>query len=157
MTPVAEIVEVTTLEQVEQVRALLRSYQAELAEQYRFPDREWQSLPSEYRPPGGALLMATVAGEPRGCVGLRAFPLPGACEMTRLYVLPASRGDKLGRILIEHVIEAARRIGYTRIRLDTYPFTMGAAVNLYRRFGFVDVPAAPMAPVDGLLYMELFL
>ena len=157
MTPVAEIVEVTTLDQLEQVRALIRRYQAELAERYRFPDTEWLALPGEYRPPDGRLLLATVAGEPAGCVGLRPFPLPGACEMKRLYVSPASRGDKLGRILIEHVIEAARRIGYTRMRLDTHPPTMGAAVELYRRLGFVEVPAGPMTSVDGLLYMELLL
>jgi carbonic anhydrase len=157
MTPVADIVEVTTLEQLEQVRALIRHYQAELAERYRFPDSEWQNLPGEYCPPDGRLLLATVAGEPAGCVGLRPFVLPGACEMKRLYVSPASRGHKLGRILIELVIAAARRIGYTRMRLDTHPPTMADAVELYRRFGFVEVPAGPMTPVDGLLYMELLL
>jgi GNAT superfamily N-acetyltransferase len=157
MTPKAEIVEVTTPEQLGQVRTLIRSYQSELSVQYRFPDSEWQNLPGGYRPPGGALLLATVAGEPAGCVGLRPFPLDGACEMKRLYVRPKFRGDKLGGTLIEQIIQAARCRGYTRMRLDTHPPTMGTAVELYRRFGFAEVPAGPGPQVDGLLYMELCL
>jgi len=155
MAPLAEIVEVATPEQLEQVRSLIRSYQSGLPAQYCFPDREWQNLPGEYSPPGGILLLAKVAREPAGCVGLRPFPLDGACEMKRLYVRPEFRGFKLGEALIEHIIRAARRLGYSRMRLDTHPPTMGPAVELYRRFGFVEVPAWPVTHVDGLSYMEL--
>lgn len=153
----AEIFEVVSPEQLEQVGALFRSYQSELPAQYRFPDSEWQNLPGEYRSPGGALLLATVAGAPAGCVALRPFPLENTCEMKRLCVYPAFRGDKLGRTLIEQIIQAARCRGYTRMRLDTHPLTMGPAVELYRRFGFTEVPAEPVPQVDGLLYMELCL
>src|SRR5271169_6181707 len=143
MVPVAEIVEVATPEQLEQVRSLIRNYQSGRPGQYCFPDSEWQNLPGEYGPPGGALSLATVAGQPAGCVGLRPFPLDGACEMKRLYVRPEFRGFKLGEGLIEHIIRAARRLGYWRMRLDTHPPTMGPAVGLYRRLGFADVPARP--------------
>ena len=43
------------------------------------------------------------------------------------------------------------------MRLDTHPATMGAAVRLYREYGFRDVAADPMVPVEGLSYMELVL
>jgi GNAT superfamily N-acetyltransferase len=155
MAPIAEIVEVATPKQLEHVRSLIRSYQSGLPGQYCFPDREWQNLPGEYGPPGGALLLATVAGQPAGCVGLRPFALDGACEMKRLYVRPEFRGFKLGEGLIEHIIRVARRLGYSRMRLDTHPPTMGPAVELYRRLGFADVPAWPSPQVDGLSYMEL--
>jgi carbonic anhydrase len=155
MRPTAEITEVATTEELKEVRLLFRSYQSELAVQYRFPDREWVSLPGEYRPPSGALLLATVAGQPAGCVGLRPFPLEGTCEMKRLYVQPRFRRDKLGGMLIERIIEVARGLNYTRMRLDTHPQTMGSAVALYRRFGFAEVSAEPMKRVEGLLYMEL--
>jgi putative acetyltransferase len=157
MRLMAEFVEVATVEQLEQVRALFRGYQSELPAQYRFPDLEWQTLPGEYRPPGGTLLLAKIADQPAGCVGLRPFPLEGACEMKRLYVRPNFRGAKLGPTLIEQIIEAARRRGYTLMRLDTHPATMGPAIELYRRFGFAEVPAGPVPYVDGLLYMELCL
>jgi len=89
-----EILEVSSPDQLGQVRGLLRSsYQKELPPPYRFPDSEWQALPGAYSPPGGALVLAMVAGVSAGSVGLRTFPLPGACEMKRLYVAPAFRRD----------------------------------------------------------------
>ena len=75
--------------------------------------------------------------------------------MKRLFVSPSFRGHNLGSVLIDRVILAARQLGYTRMRLDTHLPTMGAAVRLYRQFGFVDVPALPMPQVEGLSYMEL--
>lgn len=155
MTSAAEIVAVTTPEQTEQVCSLFREYQAALPEQYRFSDREWLDLPGEYASPEGALLLATSAGRLAGCVGLRPFPLPGACEMKRLYVRPAFRGLKLGRALVEQVIQVARRSGYSLLRLDTHPSTMRPAVELYRRIGFQEIPADPAPQVVGLCYMEL--
>ena len=150
-----EILEVSSPDQLGQVRGLLRSsYQKELPPPYRFPDSEWQALPGAYSPPGGALVLAMVAGVSAGSVGLRTFPLPGACEMKRLYVAPAFRREHLGRALVEKILEVARRLCYSRMRLDTHPPTMMAAVELYRRFGFVEVTAKPMPTVEGLAYME---
>ena len=64
--------------------------------------------------------------------------------MKRLYVHPIFRGCKLGKTLVERVIEVARRLGYSRLRLDTHPDSMQSAVELYRRFGFEEVPADPV-------------
>jgi len=155
MTPSAEIVEATTTEHLVQVRSLIRAYQSELPTPYRFPDEEWLNLPGEYAAPQGALLLATVAAQPAGCVGLRPFPLAGTCEMKRLYVQPTFRGNKLGKTLVERVVEVARRRGYSRLRLDTHPDSMQAAVELYRRFGFEEVPAEPVPPTEELAYFEL--
>jgi carbonic anhydrase len=155
VTSEVEIVRAAALDQLEPVRELFQSYQAQLPSELRFPDSEWQTLPGTYGPPGGELLLATVAGYPAGCVGLRPFPLPAACEMKRLFVSPLFRGHNLGSVLIERIILVARELGYTRMRLDTHFPTMGAAVRLYRQFGFVEVPAEPMPQVEGLSYMEL--
>ncbi len=70
-------------------------------------------------------------------------------------MLPAYRGSRVGRALVESVIQLARDRGYAFMRLDTHPATMGSAVRLYREFGFREVAASPMAPVEGLAYMEL--
>ena len=155
MKPTTEIVEVAHPYQVEQVRGLLRSYQAKLPDQLRFSDSEWQELPGAYSPPDGALVLARVSGQPAGCVGLRPFPLDGACEMKRLYVSPIFRGVHLGVTLVEEIIRIAHTIGYSRMRLDTHTASMGTAVALYHRFGFVEVPAEPMPQIEGLTYMEL--
>ncbi len=152
---VSEIVEATTPNEVEQVRSLFRQYQAELPLQLcsRSFDAELSGLPGEYGPPRGKLFLATVSGQPAGCVGLRPYPLEATCEMKRLYVRPTFRTRKLGRELAERVIQEARALGYQRLRLDTHPPTMQAAVNMYRNLGFHDISVED--GVEGLLYMEV--
>jgi GNAT superfamily N-acetyltransferase len=75
--------------------------------------------------------------------------------MKRLYVLPEFRGAQIGRALIEAVLKLGRTLGYARMRLDTHIATMGAAAELYRQLGFVEVPPDPMPRIEGLSYMEL--
>jgi GNAT superfamily N-acetyltransferase len=146
-------------QRLEQVRDLFREYQAEVPSQYRVRslEAELSKLPEVYTPPKGKLLLATVAGQPVGCVGLRPFPQEGACEMKHLYVRPTFRGGKVGKDLVERVIEESRGLGYLRLRLDTHPPTMQAAVAMYRRFGFQEVEPGPVEAVEGLVYMELLL
>jgi putative acetyltransferase len=151
--PMSEIVEAVTAEQIEQVRSLFRQYQAELPVHLRSFDSELSSLPGEYGPPQGKLFLATVSGQPVGCVGLRPFPVEATCEMKRLYVRPMFRSLKLGRELAERVLREARALGYQRIRLDTHPPTMPAALKMYRNLGFQEI--TPADCIEGLLYMEL--
>jgi hypothetical protein len=82
----SEIVEAATAEQIAQVRNLFLEYRAQLPPHYCFPtfDAEIEGLPGEYSAPKGALLLATVVGQPAGCAGLRPFPRAGTCEMKRL-------------------------------------------------------------------------
>ncbi|HZD32832.1 MAG TPA: GNAT family N-acetyltransferase [Candidatus Angelobacter sp.] len=148
------IVEVQTVAEIEAVRALFLAYRENLFSKCQMPDEEWQSLPGKYAPPDGGLLLAIVAGSPAGCVALRSFPQEHTCEMKRLYVLPGFRGHNVGRGLVTAVLDLGRRLGYQRMRLDTHPATMAAAVELYRQFGFVEVTPAPVLPAEGLMYME---
>jgi len=156
---VSEIIEATTEEQVQAVRSLFCEYQAEIPSQYCFTSfhSEVSGLPGDYVPPKGNLFLATVSGQPVGCVGLRPFPQDGSCEMKRLYVRPAFRGGQLGKALVERVLQEARALGYSRLRLDTHPDTMQAAVQMYRKMGFREIPPAPLPGLEGLLYMELIL
>ena len=75
--------------------------------------------------------------------------------MKRLYVRPLFRGGKLGQELAQRVMQEARALGYQRLRLDTHPPTMQAALRMYRNLGFTEV--SPESAVEGLLYMELSL
>src|SRR5215471_8742074 len=81
----SEIVHATSPEQIEQVRNLFIEYRAQMPVQYCFKsfDAEIAGLPGGYAPPKGTLLLATVVGQPIGCVGLRPFPLESTCEMKR--------------------------------------------------------------------------
>jgi putative acetyltransferase len=119
-------------------------------------DVELATLPGRYAPPSGRLLLARVDGSPVGCVALRDLD-DGICEMKRLYVRPEARGTGAGTLLTDAIIAEARAAGYTRMRLDTIAPIMERAVSLYRRRGFIEIPAYAEHPIDGALYLELTL
>ena len=144
-----------TAEQVRDARRLFEAYAASLDFKLCFQDfdTELRELPGCYAPPAGSLLLAERDGLAVGCVALRPLD-PGVCEMKRLYLDPAERGTGLGRRLALAIIDEARSLGYRRIRLDTVP-SMTAAIDLYRRLGFREIPAYRPNPVPGTLYLEL--
>ena len=129
-----------------QVEPCLNSFDAEIA-----------ALPGAYAPPTGKLLLAKVVGQPVGCVALRPFPVPNSCEMKRLYVRPPFRGDKIGRLLAERIVQEGKNLGYRSMRLDSHPASMAAAIRMYRKLGFHEVSPDPLAPTEGLIYMEALL
>jgi putative acetyltransferase len=146
---------VETEGQVEEVRTLFKEYEGSTGVDLCFQNfgQELASLPGDYAPPAGRLIIAYEGAEAAGCVALRK--VDGAvCEMKRLYVRPAFRGTGLGRTLAERIVEEAREVGYGRMRLDTLP-TMRSAISLYRSLGFKEIDAYRFNPVEGTLYMEL--
>jgi carbonic anhydrase len=143
-------------EDIGHVRRLFRAYAGWLEVDLCFQDfeREVAELPGCYAPPGGRLLIARVGGEVVGCVGLRPLEI-GVCEMKRLWVEPGFAGHGIGRALAEAIIDAARQIGYQRMRLDTIPARMPAAQHLYSALGFREIPAYYHNPLAGVLMLEL--
>ena len=140
------------------VRSLFQQYAASLGIDLCFQnfDAELDGLPGEYKEPRGALLLASVNGDPAGCCALR--PLDGvdyanACEMKRLFVRPEYRGLGLGRQLAEGILEAARLAGYDCVLLDTLD-DMESARALYEELGFVDIPPYYYNPIAGAHYLK---
>ena len=118
-------------------------------------DKELAEFPGDYAPPKGCLLLAKDEGKIAGCVALRELS-EGVCEMKRLYVKPQFRGLGIGKNLAEAVIQEARKIGYTRMRLDTAP-SMQAARALYMSLGFKEISPYRYNPIEGAEFMELSL
>lgn len=145
-----------TPDEIAAVRELFLEYAKSLNFSLCFQsfDKELASLPGDYAPPSGRLLLAEVNARSAGCVALRKLDAT-TCEMKRLYVRPEFRGYKLGRQLAEAVIAESRAAGYERMRLDTVEPVMREAVQLYRTLGFCEIPAYRPNPIDGALYMEL--
>jgi len=123
--------------------------------EYQGFSAELAGLPGKYAPPTGELLLASVNGEPGGCVALRALD-QATLEMKRLYVRPATRGIGLGKRLVEAAISFARQHGYAELRLDTLA-TMDSARALYRSLGFVEIPPYGAAHVPGTCFYGLSL
>jgi putative acetyltransferase len=139
-------------------RRLIRAYADWLAVDLCFQgfERELAGLPGAYAPPAGRLLLAKAGGDVVGCVGLRPLE-PGICEMKRLWVEPGFSGAGVGRRLAETIVQAARDIGYGRMRLDTFPERMPAAQHLYRSLGFREIPPYYDNPFPGVTMLELTL
>jgi ribosomal protein S18 acetylase RimI-like enzyme len=140
-----------TLEDLDEIRVMLREYAAWLEVDLCFQnfEEELAGLPGDYAPPRGRLLIA----EGAGCVALRAID-DEICEMKRLYVRPEHRGSGLGRRLVTSIIGEARGIGYRRMRLDTMP-KMDRAQGLYASLGFREIEAYRYNPEPGARFLEL--
>jgi GNAT superfamily N-acetyltransferase len=121
-----------TGDDLQHVRQLFREYESSLGMSLCFQNfqAELDTLPSDYAPPDGCLLIARYQEEVAGCIALRKFSV-GTCEMKRLYVRPQYQGIKIGRALAVAVIDYARGVGYARMRLDTLP-RLEKALSLYR-------------------------
>lgn len=105
----------------------------------------------------GRVYLGRVDGEP-AAIGVLKPVGEGVGELKRIYVEPAHRGHDFGRTIFERLLDDARELGYRQLRLETFPF-LTAAVDMYRRHGFVEVAAFEGSEVGdrGLGGFELFM
>ena len=153
---VLTIAQASTDEDIIEARLLFREYEAWLGLDLCFQgfEQELRDLPGKYVPPDGRLLLAKLDGDVAGCIAMRRLE-DGICEMKRLFVRDAFRGQRLGEQLITRLIDEARTEAYRAMRLDTFPPKMGKALSLYESHGFYPIPPYYDNPHEGVLYMEL--
>ena len=142
---------------IDDVKALFSEYAASLGIDlgYQNYDEEFSGLPGKYARPDGRLYLALVDGVPAGCIAMRR--LSASCaEMKRLYVRDDYRGLRIGRLLVERVIDSAREIGCDTLVLDTLA-RMNRAQELYHRLGFVPTEAYYEGAYPGTVFLRLAL
>jgi putative acetyltransferase len=150
-----KIVPAMSREEISAVRELMLEYGASLGVDLSYQNfgRELESLPGEYAPPGGALLLAIAGDVAAGCVAIRPLA-ENFCEMKRLYVRPGWRSTGLGKRLVVAALDQARRAGHGFIRLDTLP-TMISARHLYASLGFRPIAPYYASPIAGTAFLQL--
>ena len=157
--PQIEIVSAEDAAHINAVRGLFVEYAGTLNIDLCFQnfDAELAGLPGDYAPPGGALLLALVDGEPAGCVAMRPLPEAdhtNACEMKRLYVRRAFRRFGLGRLLAQQLVDVATQSGHSCMLLDTLD-DMEVARGLYTSLGFEEIPPYYFNPIPGAHYLKV--
>lgn len=101
---------------------------------------------------GGCIFIAERDGEPVGCCSLMAMA-DGGYEVGKMAVTARARGLNLGWRLLEACEAVARTAGAPRLYLETNK-AQTHAIALYRRFGFLDLPAQPTPYARCNVWME---
>jgi putative acetyltransferase len=90
-----------------------------------------------FQQPGSTYFVAEQDGKILGGAGI--YPsegLPqGTCELVKMYLSKESRGQGLGKTLIEKCLEFAQGFGYIQVYIETMP-ELRKAVTIYEKFGF---------------------
>lgn len=138
-----------------EIRILFKEYEQELDENLCFQSFETElSNPLyKYGPPKGVLYLAKWNNETAGCIALTPMKEVGACEMKRLFVRPAYRKHKIGKALVEQLLKDAVEAEYTIMKLDTLG-KLQTAIDMYRKYGFIETTAYYHNPLSNVVYME---
>lgn len=137
------------------VVAIFREYIGKATVSLDFQDYETElaGLPGKYAAPHGCVLLAWHDDDVIGCAGYRKVD-DATCEMKRVYVRSSTRGQNVGRRLVEQVMREARAAGYQRMCLDVLPEFV-AAQRLYKTLGFQPAPPVTFNPVPGTKFLGI--
>ncbi len=99
-------------------------------------DKELADLATYYQ--GGALLIGYENNYPIATIALRKID-DNTCELKRLYVKTNYRGKGYARLLLDAILDKARKLGFLEVRLTTKPAVMPVAYGYYKRIGFEEL------------------
>jgi DNA-binding MarR family transcriptional regulator len=128
-------------------RYCLERYMAEIDARFAAGFDPGRSLPAEpeaFRAPAGAMLLATLQGEPVGCGAIK-LDWGAPPYIKRMWVSPSARGLGLGRRLLGELEARAAATGAPVVQLETNG-TLTEAIALYRAAGYREVPAFNAEP-----------
>lgn len=122
-----------------EIRALLEEHLRNMAE--ISPPESVHALDIDaLRQPGITFWTAWEDGELLGCGALKELG-PGHAEIKSMRTAGAHRRKGVARLLLDHVVNEARKRAYTRLSLETGSQPAFAPARaLYERFGFTYCP-----------------
>jgi len=97
------------------------------------------TTPEQFRPDAGGTFLVGFENGAALCGGGVRRLAPDLAEIKRMYVAEHARGRGLARTLLIGLEDAARALGYPRVRLDTGP-RQPHAERLYRAAGYREIP-----------------
>jgi DNA-binding MarR family transcriptional regulator len=121
-------------------RFCLAQYMAEIDARFAVGFDPARSLPAEpeaFRPPAGAMLLATLHGEPVGCGAIK-LDWGAPPYIKRMWVAPSARGLGVGRRLLAELEGRAAATGSAVVQLETNG-ALTEAIGLYRSAGYREV------------------
>ena len=118
-------------------QALIEELEAYLTPLYPRESRHGYSV-EKLIAEGVAFFVMRHDGVPAGCGGVQFYGTEYG-EIKRMYIRPRFRGLGLGRLMLDHLADHARRHGVGMLRLET-GIHQRAAIRLYESEGFVSTP-----------------
>jgi GNAT superfamily N-acetyltransferase len=120
-------------------RRLIDALNCDISARYPNPEDNFFELDeTEVADGRGAFVIAREDGAAIGCGAVRRIDEQTA-EVKRMYVAPAARGKRLGAKILAELEVQARKLGITRLVLETGE-RQPEAIALYEREGFRRIP-----------------
>jgi putative acetyltransferase len=121
---------------------------------YQNFEAELDELNVQYNiPTGGLILIQDINSNYVGCGGIRKHE-DSVAEIKRMYIKNECRGKGLGKKLLDSLIDIAKDLNYSKIRLDTL-VSLEVATHIYREKGFIQIAPYRHNPSPEALYFEL--
>jgi putative acetyltransferase len=116
------------------------------------PLLDYDDIENYYFKQNGTFIVALDDDRVVGSLGLRHWQ-GNICELKRLWFYKEYRGQGLGRLLMERLIDLAAAKGYQRIRFEVAdPEVQAPAMRLYQKLGFYFIEKYSDGP--GTVFME---
>ncbi|MDX1753997.1 MAG: GNAT family N-acetyltransferase [Salinimicrobium sediminis] len=118
-------------------------------------DEEVLGKPEKYIiEPGGNIFFVRENDKTIGTVALMKIE-EGIFELTKMAVIPAAQGKKIGQKLMVHTIDFAKSRGWKKLIIWSNR-KLENAIYIYRKYGFTEIPIEGENPyARGDIKMEL--
>jgi release factor glutamine methyltransferase len=139
MTKSVEIREII-LSDNETISKIIKSVLTELKANIKgtaYYDDETDAMFEAYQEKNEVYFVALLDDEIVGGCGIKKLQhnSDNICELQKMYILPKSRGHKIGKNLLRKCLDFAKKSGFDKCYLETFP-QMTSAIRLYQKNGF---------------------